>query len=313
MKYSTKQKDTIMKLHKAGVANREIARKLGISESGIRGLLKVMPSLSVAEKSTDGPKILLLDIETTAALVYAFGRHKQYINQDAVYREGGKIIMASVGWLDEGAEGIRVIAHPLELAQDKDEYVVTVLWHLIAQADAVIAHNGRAFDMKMLEARAIANGLTALPAVHIIDTLEIARKKFRFPSAKLDSLGAYLSLGRKEETGGIDLWVKVQQGDPDAFMQMIEYCKQDGVLLMQVYLALRSRGVVSAFNAANYYNDEEVRCKSCGSTDLSQTGRIVTTPTGKFAEIRCNDCGTVHRSKDNLNDKNKRKTLLAQA
>ena len=178
-------------------------------------------------------------------------------------------------------------------------------------ASGYAMHNCKNFDVKMLEVRCLANGLPPLPTVQVIDTLEIAKKKFRFPSNKLDSLAAYLGIGRKIETGGIELWKKVQQGDEKALGDMVEYCEGDVDLLVEVFLALRGRGLVSAFNAALYYDDDLHRCRACGSTDLEATGRKVTTPSGIYNEIRCTECETVQRDKQNQTTKLKRSKLLS--
>ena len=163
----------------------------------------------------------------------------------------------------------------------------------------------------MLEVRCLANGLPPLPIVQVIDTLEIAKKKFRFPSNKLDSLAAYLGIGRKVETGGIELWVKVQQGDEKALENMVEYCEGDVDLLVDVFLALRSRGLVSGFNAALYYNDDVTRCRACGHTEFEYTSRKVLTPSGVYNELRCLECETVQRDKQNQTTKLKRSKLLS--
>ena len=217
--------------------------------------------------------------------------------------------MASYRWLHEDTTNILIDKEDIRAGTDRR--VTGYLWELFHQADAVVAHNGRNFDVKMLEAACLRNDLPPLPTVHILDTLEIAKKKFRLPSNKLDSLAAFLNIGRKVTHSGIDLWAKVQQGDEKAIEEMVEYCLHDTDLLLEVFLYLRSRGLVSGFNAANYYNDNKMRCKTCGNTELKHTGRTVTTPTGKFKELRCNVCDSVQRDKNNINTKEKRKSLTA--
>ena len=324
MLYSFDTQLDILQLATEGHSGRAIAGLLGVSKSGVNDFLarrELFDPVAYAEQATysdtsgstetkaNGPKILLFDLETSAALVYAFGRNKQYINQDAVHTEGGKILMASYRWLHENTT--HILVNKEQIRQGSDYWVTDHLWDLFHQADAVVAHNGRNFDVKMLEAACLRNDLPPLPTVHILDTLEIAKKKFRLPSNKLDSLAAFLNIGRKVTHSGIDLWAKVQQGDEEAIEEMVEYCLHDTELLLEVFLYLRSRGLVSGFNAANYYDDDKMRCKTCGSADLEYTERMVTTPTGKFKEIRCNGCGSIQRDKDNKNTKEKRKSLTA--
>lgn len=307
MQYSFDTQNAILAMSKKQLSGRHIARLLDVSKSGVNYFLGRQEEEEMPK--SQGPKILLFDLETSAALVYAFGRHKQYINQDAVYKEGGRILMASYRWLHE--KETHILVDKAQIKQGLDFNVTLALWELFSEADAVVAHNGRNFDVKMLEAACLRNDIMTLPTVHILDTLEIAKKKFRLPSNKLDSLGAFIQAGRKVSHSGIDLWVKVQQGDEDAIAEMVEYCIQDTELLHEVFIWLRSRGLVSGFNAANYYDDNKTRCKTCGSEDLEYTGRMVTTPTGKFKEIRCNTCNSVQRNKTDYNSRDKRKSLTA--
>lgn len=302
MRYSFETQNKILTLSQQGRVSRDIASTLGISKSGVNNFLNKFTS-------KDGPKILFFDLETSAALVYCFGRHKQFINQDAVHTEGGKILVAGYRWLYE--KQTIVLSNRLSILAGSDKELCQLLWKLFSEADVVVAHNAKNFDVKMLEVRCLANGLPPLPTVQVIDTLEIAKRKFRFPSNKLDSLAAYLGIGRKVTHSGIDLWVRVQNGDSKALDEMVTYCEGDVDLLVEVFLALRNRGYVSGFNAALYYTDETHRCRACGSSKLSYTGRKVMTPSGIYNEASCDDCGTVQRDKQNQATKVKRTKLLS--
>jgi len=183
--------------------------------------------------------------------------------------------------------------------------------NLFKYADAVCGHYIKGFDFKVLQTRCLANGLPPLPAVKVIDTWEMAKKHFKFPDNKLDTVAAYLGLGRKISNSGIQLWKDVQEGDDKALEDMLEYCEQDVDLLVEVFLALRSRGLVSGFNAALYYDDDIVRCRSCGHHEFETTGRKVYTPSGIYNEVRCTECETVQRDKSNQTSKTKRSNLLS--
>lgn len=332
MKYTEKIKDKITEYIAEGKSSRWIADKLGISKSGVndfflRELVPLasvkranyiyIPADSVKAEATysdtpysqpskqQGPRVLFLDIETSAALVYAFGRHKQFIHQDAVKEEGGKILMAGYAFNDE----------PVHLISagvgDHGEYHnLKEILDVVSKADVIVAHNGKYFDIPMIQARLVEWGFDCLPHTQIIDTLEIAKKKFRFPSNKLDSLGAYFGVGRKNSHSGIDLWVRVQEGDAEALEEMENYCIQDVELLREVFYKMRNRGLVSAFNAAHYYDDEKERCKTCGSDNIKTTGKTIKTPVGSYDEVVCLDCGTKHRKKKNKLTKEKRSSLL---
>ncbi len=269
----------------------------------------VRAAMKQSSVKKQGPRILVWDCETAPALSYTFGRWKQNIGQDNIVAEGGWIICASYKWL--GEDETYLLFDTYDIQNASDDYVVDRLWHLYNEADAVVAHNALGFDHKVLQARCLVNHMEPLPNVKVLDTLVMAKKNFRLPSNKLDSIAELLGIGRKQSTGGIRLWIDTMNGDPEQLEKMLQYCKQDTALLEEVYMRLRTFGTASNFNAANYYDDDKERCNICGSTELEATGRSVFTDVSKFQEIRCSNCGGIHRKRQVLNSKEKRKSLLA--
>ena len=147
MKYSQHQQDNIWQLHCRGHSSRQIAKITGHSKSGINNFL-----IKRLRKTTSkqGAKILFIDLETSAALVYAFGRHKQYINQDAVHTEGGKILVAGYRRLHE--PHTRVLYNKSEIRAGEDYLLCAQLWDLFNEADVVVAHNCVTLDTPILTA-----------------------------------------------------------------------------------------------------------------------------------------------------------------
>ena len=305
MKYTQSIIEAVIALKDVGLSSRKIAKELGISKSGVNYLLA---RVNTKEVPSDKPKILVFDLETSAATVLAFGRNKQFISDDGVVNEGGKILTASWKWL--GEEEVSYYANVDEILQDDDSSVCAVLWELFEQADAVVAHNALRFDVKVLRTRCLANGYPALPTVKILDTLIMAKKNFRFPTNRLNTLAQYFGFGSKNDTGGISLWRDVQAGDKEALKKMVDYNIQDVLLLEKVYLAIRSYGHSgSTFNYGHYSKGVEV-CPVCGSDSLQETGRSVSTAVSVFEEVRCGGCGAVHRRRKAVNTKEERAQIV---
>lgn len=320
-RYSQETKERIHEYHLYGHSNRSIAKLLGISKSGVsryilslqaaekqrlRELIK--PEATHAAHRLDGPKILFFDLETAAALAYVFGRRKVFVSQDAIHTEGGWILTAGYRWMN--GPKTEVIYNYEEILAGNDYTVCKMMYDLFLEADAVVGHNLLEFDWKMLETRLLANGLPPLPYVQKIDTLLMARKKYRFPSNALDSLADFLGIGRKVAHSGISMWKKIQEGDLQELENMVRYNEGDVDLLMDVYFALCQRGLVSSFNAALYYDDDEMRCRVCGSTDLHFTGRKVPVGLNVYEEVTCNSCLAVQRTRQSSIGKTKRDNLL---
>ena len=135
----------------------KLARILGLSKSGVNDFLGRYNQRYI---HGNGPRICFLDLETSAALAYVFSRHKVFLNQDAIHTEGGKILVAGYRFL--GEDKTKVLYNKSEIRQGEDYLICAQLWEIFNNADVVIGHNARQFDVKMLEVRCLANGLPPL-------------------------------------------------------------------------------------------------------------------------------------------------------
>jgi DNA polymerase elongation subunit (family B) len=175
---------------------------------------------------------------------------------------------------------------------DKD--LVTDLWKVLDEADVLIAHNGDAFDLKILNARFVANGLNAPSAYKTVDTLKVAKKYFKFNNNSLNELGQYLQEGKKAPTGGFETWTKCMAGDKEAWNRMTKYNIQDVELLERVYLRLRP--FMEAHPNLNTIappktKTTEFACQTCQSTNTTKRGFAVT-KMGRYQRFQCNSCGS---------------------
>lgn len=291
----------ILGLKKLGQSSRQIAETLGVGKSTVNNHVAKIPT---------GPRILFYDLEVSGDIGLFFGRHKINISQEAIVKKGGFILCAS--WKYQGSKKVNSIhLTQSEVLLGDDSRIVEKMRNLYFDSDAVICHNSKGYDHKVLQARGAYWDMPALPLVKVLDTLELARRNLRLPSNKLGSIAAYFNLPLKMDHSGISLWVSVQSGNHAAMMTMVDYCKQDVVVLEEVYNKLKQTGKAgSDFNAAMYFNDDVTRCRTCGSDNVEVTGRTIVTSSSGYEEYICLDCGSLHRSKTSSTSKEKRKTLL---
>lgn len=226
--------------------------------------------------------ILLFDIETSPNLAYVWGKYEQ----DAIdFKEEWQLLCFAFKWF--GEKTINVVAQP-DFRSNREESVVKRLHQLFNQADVVVAHNGRSFDIKKANAKFIEFGLTPPKAFDVIDTRQLASRHFKFNSNKLDDLGKLLGLGRKQETGGFDLWLGCMANDKSAWDKMKRYNKQDVALLEKVYLALRAWDKTPPNMAL--MKDKPKSCPCCGSDKVHKSGtRALRTRLAQ--RMRCGQCG----------------------
>lgn len=168
-----------------------------------------------------------------------------------------------------------------------DEKLVKKLAEILESADIIVAHNGDRFDITMTNTRLITHSLPPLSPKKTIDTLKIARQKFKFLSNRLDDLGNVLGVGRKLSHTGKKLWFACMAGDPKAWKMMKAYNEQDVRLLERVYLKLRP--FATSHPNINTLTRQIGACPKCGSTRLHKRG-FTYTRTSEVQRFQCIDC-----------------------
>lgn len=255
-----------------------------------------LKKLMTRKQSMTRPRILFFDEETSPLLGYAFQLYDTNIAH--VVRNTH---MMSFAWKWSDEKQVHVHSLPDYPLYKKDPYDDTALLKdlhaLMESADIVVAHNGDKFDIKIANARFIEKGLEPLFKQTSIDTLKLAKKRFKFTSNKLTDLAKYAGFGAKKETGGIQLWVDCLNGNKKAWKKMCEYNKHDVVLLEKIYYWLKPWSDL-AYNM-NVYQESVYACPECGSHKVHKRG-FHFTRTSKHQRFQCNDCIRFFLGKENL-------------
>ena len=226
------------------------------------------------------PKILFLDIETAPDLAYVWGVYEQNAIE---VKEHWYILSYAARW-GKGP----IFCEGLDDVGGKDDYKLVKRIHaLLEEADIVVAHNGVDFDIKKINARLIAQGFTPPAPYKVVDTKREIKKVAAFSSNKLDWLCRQLSLGRKLQHEGFEMWKGCMAGDRKAWKKMKKYNKHDIKLLSELY-ALISPWIRQP-NASMWSPGRCVN-PNCGSTDLESRGFAYTT-TRVYPRFQCRSCG----------------------
>lgn len=256
-------------------------------------------------------KILVFDLETAPCKSYHWRRWKENIGQDQAITES-YVLSWSAKWLgDDAVISDNLTAHNnYEQDREDDSAIIQSLANLINEADFVIAHNGKGFDMPVLRTRMAYHGMPPLNPVYVIDTYIIAKREFRLPSYSLDNIAEYFGLGRKLSHSGFKLWRGVVENDPECWDIMVRYNEQDVILLEKVYYKIRAWDTRHP-NIALYSDMTVVRCPCCGSTNIHKEEQVYdTTNISKFPVYRCHDCGKPSSSRKSVLDKDHRAVQL---
>lgn len=240
--------------------------------------------------NTEDATVLLFDIETAPAKGYFFGSLWETNIIEEI--EPSYLISVAAKWLNEPKVEVKALPDFSGYKKDKksDEKLAEWLAEYLDKADYVVAHNGDRFDITTTNTRLVYHQIPPPSPSKTIDTLKIARSRFKFPSNKLDDLANYLGVGRKLAHTGKKLWLGcIRDDDPKAWKLMREYNAQDVHLLERVYLRLRPFTTSAQHANVNLANRRLHACPKCGSTNLSKRG-FAYTRTSELQKYQCMNC-----------------------
>ena len=230
------------------------------------------------------PRIIIWDIETSEMIVKSWGLWNQNHSHKSIVQDWNIIC---ISWKVLGKKKVHTLSLDFNKSRSNDYDLCKDMRDILVTADALVHHNGNAFDLKKFNARLIYHSIDPLPPIICIDTLKEARKIAKFSSNRLDYLGTHLGLGAKLETGGQGLWDGVRDGDPKALQLMISYCEQDVLLLERIYLKLR--GYMKSHPNLTLDTDD-ITCPKCGSPRKHRYGTRRTASGMIRQQYKCLDC-----------------------
>lgn len=260
-------------------------------------------------KKRKGPKVLLLDIETSPIEAYVWGLFDQNIGLNQVI-EDWSILSYSAKWLGENKmfyDDTRKKSNPRD-----DKQLVKNLHKLMSEADILVYQNGDKFDLKKIKARVEFHKFKRLPKYQTFDTYKVAKKNFGLTSYKLEYMCEFFGLPHKKlktkKFVGMDLWRACLNHNKEAWNEMEAYNRRDVEALEDLYNILSPYGTINF----NIYTDEVRPTCNCGSNRLHKRGYRITT-SGKFIRYQCQDCGawmSEQGKENNLMSLDKKKSLL---
>ena len=253
----------------------------------------------------DGPKILVMDIETFPIEAYVWGIWQQNIGLNQIKQDWTVLSWAAkwvgtneVFYMDQrNAENIR-----------DDKELIKEMWELLDEADIVVGQNSKAFDIKKLNARFLAHGMKPPSSFKQVDTKILAKRHFGFTSNKLEYMTETFCLSKKthhKQYPGFELWKACLNGDIKAFKECEKYNIDDVLSTEELYTKLIPWD--SSFSNSVYSNGDSHIC-SCGCDSFRNAGYYYT-QVGKYKKYCCKSCGSEYRDAENLLDKSKRKSI----
>mgnify|MGYP001562811409 CR=1 FL=1 len=258
-------------------------------------------------------RALVFDIETKPLLAYVWGLWDNNVALNQIENDWS-VLSWSAKWLDAPDDEVMYADNRKSKDLDDDKSLLEQIWKLLDEADIVITHYGKKFDVPKLYARFIKHGMNPPSSFRHIDTKQIASSKFAFTSNKLEYLAKFLGVKHTKLTerkfAGQLMWTGCIKGIKAAWEEMKAYNIRDTIVLQEVFHVLKKWD--KSINFDVYHDGLENVC-TCGGKSfiIHKLSPYIYTNTGKFDRLICTNskCGKELKGKTNLLPMAKRKSL----
>lgn len=281
MKYQTWHKGAI-ELHNKGLSGRKIANKLGMGKTQVNDVIKAYRE-GALEKELPSKKELVYcywDLETSFMQGYFFDIWQINIPMAQVTKQSH---LLSASWAFNDGEPVGVRLTPEQVKTGDDLEVVVKLIEAINSCDVIVTFNGKKFDVKKLNTRAIYWGLPPVVIPKHIDLMQDAKRMFKFPSNSMQNISQYLGQDGKISTGGTRLWQRCAEYEDyetcdEALQEMLDYNLQDITATRDLHRQFMGWSkntpniatITKQVQGLDLKTNHSLLCVHCGSDDVSE-------------------------------------------
>ena len=266
---------------------------------------EVKEKLSLGEVKKE-PRVLIWDLESSLLEGYFFRIWQENIPMRRIKKQA-HLLSASFAYNDEHVQGYRLTPEQVKTGDDFD--VVCKVVEAVNNCDLMITFNGKRFDVKLLNTRALFWGLPPVKAPKHIDLFEQSKRVFKFPSNSMQNVSMYLGENGKLETSGSNLWERCAEWEnyeecEKALIEMVTYGNQDIEATRDLYKRFQGwmKGVPNLGVITNEVTENKtLRCIHCGSDDVFPLDQKAYTSVSSFDLYRCGNesCRGISRATSN--------------
>jgi DNA polymerase elongation subunit (family B) len=237
-------------------------------------------------------KRLYFDIETSPNIGFFWqSGYKLNIGYQNILKERS-IICICFKW--EGEKEVQALTWD---KKQSDKKMLQDFIKVVDTADELVGHNGDKFDLAWIRTRCLYHGIQMFPSYTTIDTLKIARSKFKFNSNRLNYIADFLGIGQKIKTD-FDLWKNIAlKNDQTALAKMVKYCKMDVILLQKVHEHL-STHILAKTHYGVIFGADRGSCPECGSDEIIIHAKRASASGLKKIVYKCKTCNHFHTKTD---------------
>lgn len=236
---------------------------------------------------TNKPRLLIFDIENAANLCFSFDTYEATINADDIVVPS-YIFCISFRWFGQKKiHTINIKDFPLFKKDIHDDTeVLKAFAKVFNEADVVVGHNIRRFDIKKINYRLSVKKLQPMEHKKIYDTYQIAKQYFGFNHNGLEAIAkAHGYKGKIQNEKG--LWPGCWNGDPIKLEKMGRYNRRDvdiNTFVFKIQMPFIKMPVIK--------KNGEARCQNpaCLSDDIQFRG-FGANASGRYRKFSCK-CGS---------------------
>ena len=305
--------DEYFELINSGMSQRKAALVLGIPRTTLQHHLKKLADREVAEMvakvqeqndytdwkpkskpdvKQNKPRILFWDLESSLLEGYFFRVWQENIPMRRV-KKHSHLLSASFAFNDEEVQGFRLTPEQVKTGNDFD--LVCKVVEAVNNSDVMVTFNGKRFDVKLLNTRALFWGLPPVKQPKHIDLFEQSKRVFKFPSNSMQNVSLYLGEQGKLETSGSNLWERCSEWwnyeeCDKALTEMLVYGNQDIVATRDLYYRFQGwmKGVPNLGTITSDISGiSTLRCTHCGSDDVFPLEQKTYSTVSSFLLYRC--------------------------
>lgn len=160
-------------------------------------------------------------------------------------------------------------------------------------ADELVAHNGDRYDKRMFAGRCLKHGILLDPNIKQFDTFQVAKRRFKLNSYSLAYIAHYCGIKATKSDMEYEDWIRVLEGNKTALRKMVKYCKQDIVVLREVYDKIapyhNPKTHIGVLNRLDRWT-----CPHCASDRVHQSKRRPSAAGIVRYQFQCQSCGSYY-------------------
>jgi len=241
------------------------------------------------------PKVVIFDLETLPDPREIYRRIPSIGNWPGRTFKAELQTIMCFGYKIEGEEAKCINVWDYSDDFHNDSALVSLASEILADADEIVTHNGKRFDVKVLNTRLAFWGLPPINKTKHVDTKQVCKSHLSLYSNSLAEAAKFFGIANKMTfSNKWGMWERLAFNDhtKEDLKVMTKYCIQDVEVTHQLYLKTKPFHGTQAVNRNLWVDGEKHVCNTCGCDKLIGHGTVPRTKGKVTQRWLCKACGS---------------------